>query len=68
MATENDNGSNLNIVELDFELLKASFREYMTGKPQFADYDFEASGLSFLNDVIAYNTHINAFTAHMVHN
>lgn len=68
MATENDDGSNLNIVELDFELLKTSFRQYMAGKPQFVDYDFEASGLSFLNDVLAYNTHINAFTAHMVHN
>lgn len=68
MTTENEDGSNLNVVELDFEEIKKQFKEFMAGKPQFADYNFEASGLSFFNDVLAYNTHINAFVAHMVHN
>lgn len=46
--------------ELDFDGIKASFKEYLRGQPTFTDYDFEGSGLSTLLDVLAYNTHYNA--------
>ena len=40
----------------------------MKGQSEFTDYDFEGSGLSVLLDVLAYNTHYNAFMANMLAN
>ena len=38
------------------------------GKLEFTDYDFEGSGLSVLLDILAYNTHYQAFQANMLAN
>ena len=51
--------------ELDFDQIKSSLKNYLKSKSEFADYDFEASGLSNILDVLAYNTHINALTANV---
>lgn len=51
--------------ELDFDTIKASLKTYLQSKSEFADYDFEASGLSNILDVLAYNTHINGLTANV---
>ena len=65
MAT---NRSNLNVTGLDFDTIKESLKSYLQSQDQFRDYDFEGSGLNILLDVLAYNTHYQAFYANMVAN
>lgn len=60
--------SDLRIAELDFDQIKANLKTYLASKPEFTDYNFEGSGLSQLLDVLAYNTHYNAYMANMLHN
>jgi len=54
--------------DLDFEKIKTKLKTYFKQSDEFADYDFEASGLSNILDVLAYNTHINGLTANMAIN
>ena len=49
--------------DLDFNNIKASLKNYLKNQPEFSSYDFEASGMSNILDVLAYNTHINGLTA-----
>jgi hypothetical protein len=58
----------LEITDLDFDTIKGNLKTYLKGQSEFTDYDFEGSGLSVLLDVLAYNTHYNAFVANMVAN
>jgi hypothetical protein len=48
---------------LDFDTIKNNLKTFFEAQSEFTDYDFEASGLSNLLDVLAYNTHYNALTA-----
>jgi len=48
---------------LDFESIKSNLKTFLASKEEFTDYNFEASGLSNILDVLAYNTHYNALTA-----
>ena len=54
--------------DLDFNTIKSRLKDYLKSKTEFADYDFETSGLSNILDVLAYNTHINGLTANMALN
>jgi hypothetical protein len=58
----------LNISELDFESIKAQFKDYLRGQTQFKDYNFEGSNMSVLLDVLAYNTFQNNFYTNMAIN
>ena len=60
--------SNLRIAELDFDQIKTNLKTYLKAQTEFTDYDFEGSGLSTLLDILAYNTHYNAYLANMVVN
>lgn len=60
--------SDLRITELDFDQIKANLKTYLSARPEFTDYNFEGSGLSQLLDVLAYNTHYDAYLANMIHN
>lgn len=51
--------------DLDFDQIKANLKKYFQSQSEFADYDFEGSGLSNILDVLAYNTHINGLIANM---
>lgn len=53
---------------LDYDSIKESLKEHLQSKSEFADYDFEASGLSNLLDVLAYNTHYNGLIANFALN
>lgn len=53
---------------LDFNNIKNNLKTYLEKQSEFSDYDFEASGLSNILDVLAYNTHINALVANMTLN
>ena len=54
--------------KLDFDNIKNSLKTYLAKQPEFEDYNFEASGLSNILDVLAYNTHYNALTANFALN
>ena len=67
MAGLNTKGK-MEITQLDFDTIKGNLKTYMKGQTEFTDYDFEGSGLNVLLDVLAYNTHYNAFMANMAAN
>lgn len=56
------------LTELDFEGIKSNLKTFLQAQDQYDDYDFEASGLNVLIDLLAYNTQYNAFLAHMTAN
>ena len=51
--------------DLDFDTIKANLKTFLEQQEEFADYDFEASGLSNILDVLAYNTHVNGLIANL---
>ncbi len=53
---------------LDFDDIKSTLKDYMRAQSDFTDYDFDASALSSLLDVLAYNTYYTAFNTNMVVN
>ena len=62
MATSND------LTTLDFESIKNNLKTYLQSQSIFQDYDFDASNINVLLDVLAYNTHLNAFYLNMISN
>lgn len=48
---------------LDITSIKNNLKESLQNTNEFKDYNFEASGLAALLDVLAYNTHYNALVA-----
>ena len=54
--------------QLDFDTIKARLKDFLKQQTEFADYDFEGSGLSNILDVLAYNTHINGLIANLATN
>lgn len=53
---------------LDFDNIKNNLKTYLANQTEFSDYNFEASGLSNILDVLAYNTHINGLIANFALN
>ncbi len=60
--------SNLKIDGLDFNQIKDNFKTFLKSQTKFKDYNFEASGLSVLLDVLSYNTYYNSFYLNMISN
>ena len=66
--------ANLRVSELDFDDIKVNLKNFLSnyrdsnGDLVFTDYDFEGSGLSVLLDLLAYNTHYNAYLSNMLIN
>jgi hypothetical protein len=58
----------LNVTELDFDSIKTNLRNYLRQQSEFQDYDFEGSGLNVLLDILAYNTHYNAYYLNAIAN
>jgi len=58
----------INSTALDFANIKSNLKTYLQNTSEFSDYDFEASGLSNILDVLAYNTHINGLTTNFALN
>ena len=57
--------SSINLVGLDFDVIKDDFKSYLKSQDQFRDYDFDGSNMSVLLDILAYNTYKNAFYLNM---
>lgn len=55
--------STIKSTDLDFTNIKQKLKSHFQSKTEFNDYDFEASGISNILDVLAYNTHVNGLTA-----
>ena len=53
---------------LDFNNIKSNLKTFLENKEEFKDYNFEASGLNNILDVLAYNTHINGLIANFALN
>lgn len=60
--------TNIKSTALDFEDIKNNLKQYFLEQPEFADYDFEASGLNSILDVLAANTHYNGLIANFALN
>jgi hypothetical protein len=58
----------LRITELDFDTIKFNLKTFMQNQAEFSDYNFDGAGLSVLLDVLAYNTHYNAYYMNMLAN
>ena len=58
----------LQVTELDFADIRTNLQTYLSTQSQFKDYDFEGSAMSVLLDVLAYNTHYNAYYLNMIGN
>ena len=65
MATAN---TYLQVSELDFDDIRTNLKSYLSTQDQFKDYNFEGSAMAVLLDVLAYNTHYNAYYLNMVAN
>ena len=58
----------LNVSELDFEKIKDNLVGFMSNQAEFVGYNFKGSSFDILMDLLAYNTHYNAYYANMVAN
>jgi len=58
----------LRVTELDFDEIKTNLKNFLKSQNEFTDYDFDGSGLSVLLDILAYNTHYNAYYLNMIAN
>jgi hypothetical protein len=60
--------SSIGLTSLDFDSYKSSLKTYLKQQDNFKDYDFEASNINVLLDVMSYNTYLNAFYMNMIGN
>ena len=58
----------LRVTELDFDAIKTNLKDFLRQQSEFQDYDFEGAGLNVLLDILAYNTHYNAYYTNMIAN
>ena len=58
----------LQVSELDFDDIRNNLKSYLSTQNQFKDYNFEGSAMATILDVLAYNTHYNAYYLNMVAN
>tara|TARA_R100000152_G_C6779125_1_gene210431 strand:- start:1655 stop:3538 length:1884 start_codon:yes stop_codon:yes gene_type:complete len=58
----------ISVTDVDFDSLKSSLKDYLKDQETFKDYNFEGAGLNILLDILAYNSHYQAFYANMVAN
>ena len=58
----------LNLTALDFDTLKQNMINFIKSDPNFTDYDFTGAALNTLIDILAYNTHLNAYYLNQVAN
>jgi len=58
----------LRVSELDFDQIKTNFKSFLKEQDVFRDYNLEGSNISIILDILAYNTHYNAFYLNMVAN
>lgn len=65
MATAN---TYLKVTDLDYSQIRSNLQTYLSNRDELRDFNFEGSVLSTLLDVLAYNTHYNAYYVNMLAN
>lgn len=60
--------SELQVSNMDFKSIKNNLKNFISNKTEFYDYDFEGSTMSYLLDILAYNTYMNSFYTNMAIN
>lgn len=61
--------SNINIIsQLDYDAIKENLKIFLQNQSEFSDYNFEGSGLNILLEILALNTHYNAYYLNMAAN
>ena len=63
MATEK-----LDVTDLDFDQIKDNLKSFLGNQTVFSGYDFTASGINTILNVLAYNTHYNSVYFNMIAN
>ena len=58
----------LTVTDLDFDSIKNNLKTFLRSQSRFQDFDFEGSGMNVLLDLLAYNTHYNAYYLNMIAN
>ena len=58
----------ISLVDLDFDGIKNSLKNFLQSQSEFQDYDFEGSSLNILLDVLAANSHYYAMYSNMMAN
>ena len=58
--------SSIDLINLDFDTLKAGFVNYLKSQEQFKDYNFDSSNINVLMDLLSYNTYKNTFYLNMI--
>ena len=65
MTTSNNK---LNVTDLDFEQIKSNLKSFLSNQSVLSSYDFSASALNQILNVLSYNTHYNAYYMNMLAN
>ncbi len=60
--------SKIQLTNIDFDSLKNSLKTYLKSQSQFQDFNFEGAGINIILDILAYNSHLNAFYMNMIAN
>jgi len=58
----------LTVAGLDFDSIRLNLRNFIAGRSEFSDFDFEDSAIGTLLDLLAYNTYYMSFYANMAAN
>jgi hypothetical protein len=53
--------SNIQIVPLDFDAIRADLKRYLQAQTEFQDYNFEGSSLALLLDILAYDAYYHGW-------
>jgi hypothetical protein len=56
----------LSVSDASFDGIKQNLKNFLKGKTEFQDYNFEGSNLNAMLDVLSYNTYMNSFYLNMV--
>ena len=58
--------TNLKIDGINFQQIRENLKNFLKNQDQFRDYNFDASGLSTLLDILSFNAYYNSFYVNMV--
>lgn len=58
--------TNIALIGLDFNTLKANLKNWYKNNTQFKDIDFEGSNIAELIELLAYNTYLNGYYTNMI--
>ncbi len=61
----NNSPSSIDLVSMDFDFLKRSFKQFLSQQDVWKDYNLDGSNISVLLDLLAYNTQKNVFYLNM---